>query len=262
VGRKIPVGDGHAGQCGTLLPGRRPADAAALVEGFIHGVFKARDELALLLEEGRMRQGHQARPALPINAEGHPVAGEAAGQIIDDGEAKVFEALLLGGHAQHVKGRPGPFETADVVLPLTTQEQAFEPADAPVQLAHGALQGLVGALVHVENNRPVQTPVDIHRVGHHHHRTGLPAQDQAAPLAQALLRAGGQVSDVGFGRRPHRRRHKGAATLLQQQQGSPHFADLHALQGQPAAAEVGGVVGTDKGAPLGVGSRSCRSGAG
>jgi len=220
---KIAVGNGNA--AGAVRGGRKD-DAAPLIERLVHGVFEAGDELALLFEKGRVRHGQQTRSPSPVYAERHPVAVEAAGKIVDHRHRQGLEAGLLRRQAEHVESDSRPLQGLRVVAILAAQKQRLDPADSPVQLPQHQLQSGFRPLGDIEHHRPVHLSFEFHRIGDDHQRTCLSGEENAAPLAQALLSGRRQIGDVGLLGRPDGGRNESTAALLEQQQGRTHVGHL------------------------------------
>ncbi|TLD47147.1 MAG: hypothetical protein FAZ92_00602 [Accumulibacter sp.] len=250
---EVAVGDGDAA---VRFVERRLDDAAPLVEGFVHGVFEGGDEVALLFEEGGVRQGEQARLAAAVDAERDAVAGEAAGEVVDHRQRQVRQPFVFGGDGEDVECAARALDAFGVGDALPAQEERLDPADAPVQLSQNVLQCVVGALGEVEDDGTVQAPFEFDRVGDDDERAGLSVQHLALAFAEASFGSRCEVADVGLRRRPDGGRDEGAAALFEQQQGGLNRFDLQALQRQPAAAEVGSGGGRGEGGPGGTGIRS------
>jgi len=92
------------------------------------------------------------------------------------------------------------------------------------------LQGVIGALGDVEDDGSLELIVEFYRVGDDGQGSGVFAQEQAAPLAQALLRGRCEIGDVGLFAWPDGGRDEGAAALFEEQHAGAGVGDLRALQ--------------------------------
>ena len=225
----------------------RENDAATLVERFVHGVLERGDELALLLEESRVRHRQQARAPAPLDPQRNAVAGEPAGEIVDHRHRHRRQALVLGGDGQDVERAARALQQLGVIEPATAQKKRLDPADSPVQLPQYCLQRCVCALGDVEDDGSLHLPFEFDRIGDDHQ--ALLAQDQPAPLAKALLRRRREMGDVAARRRPDSRRNEGTALLLEQQQRAARLTNLPALQRQPARAKFSRGLCSGEGGP-------------
>jgi hypothetical protein len=152
----------------------RKDDAVAMVERLVHGVFEGGHELALLLEEGGVRYGQQARPAAPVETERHAITGKAIGEVVHHRHGQRGQPRVLGGNGQRVEGVARPLQGLVVLQCLPAQEQRLDPANSPVELSEHPLQHRFGAFGDIEHHRSLQLPVELDRIGDDHQALGWP----------------------------------------------------------------------------------------
>jgi hypothetical protein len=247
---EIAMGDGHAGA--TFIDGGK-SDAAPLIERFVHGVLEGGDELALLLEEGRVRQAsRRARPPRSTPSDTRSQAKRLA-RSLTTAIASAGRRVVLAGHRQHVERGAGALQVSASSRGCGGAGTASRSSRCPSAVAGARLQGLVGI---VRRHRARPRPAPARRVRPDRRRSPArpgAAQHLALAFTQALLRGRRQIGDVGPRSGPDGGRNEGATTFFEQQQGGAHVGDLHALQRQPtASAEVGRRLRRREGTPQGV----------
>ncbi len=223
-------------------------DDLALVERLQHGRARGIEQVGVAVELGGVRHRLDVNRAALDRGEHHAVAAEARGKLGDERGRRIAEVVLpeeRGSQLQHrVQAQPGRFHRIGVAA-----QQHFQPARAPLQLAHRGLQRDILAPRHVEADHAANLAVDAHRVGHQEIAlfAGL---EQPASFAQHALDELPELAALAPALGPEgERRESLDAGLLQHDQRVAHAADQAALQLEPGLAELLGCARGAEAAP-------------
>jgi hypothetical protein len=173
-------------------------------------------------------------------AEHHPVAAQARGELRDERARRVREARLVEKNREHLQAHLEAQARRLRRVGLAAQ-QHLEPGRAPLELAHGGLELALVARAELQPDHPPRLAVDAHRVGDHVRRARAARLDQPAAFAQRALDRLREMAALAPRLGPERERGEGFdAGLLQDHRGVDHAADHAALQLEPRLAELFG----------------------
>ena len=238
--------------------GRRIPHCRALVDGFVHGGSDGAQQIGALLELRTVRHGVDLDLPAAQEPDAHALAMQPGRELGGQRSGRGGEAVMGGGGGHQLQHRLQALFGGRLASDDIAGEQHLQAGGAPVQLAQCRLQLGLGAGRHVEHHDPAQLADGLDGIGDMEAvagRVGCAGRnDQAALLDQRALGGVGEIAHVAAHVRPDGRGPVAAFGLDQQQnQAALDRRDEPALNGEPALAELLGVVGAGQDRPeLGV----------